>query len=143
MKRIKEKLNKGFLIIPVEIVTKTTVKGRPFSLIEKSLYSYLLCWKKNKGLVFPSTRRICTDLGIGSRASLAKYLNKLEEKDLIVTTREKGKANKYTLLDLKDELSKPVKVSSMVSGTNADPNRKPSSPQNTNYDIIEEDRSLF
>jgi len=123
MTGVKENLNKGFLIIPVEILTKTTVKGKPFSLIEKSLYSYLRTWKIRKGNVFPSTRRICTDLGIGSRASLSKYLKKLEDKGLITVIRKAGKSNTYTLMDFDEVSSTFVKESSMISGTNSDPTR--------------------
>lgn len=115
--KIKEELDKGFLIIPVEVLTTCKVSSKPFSFAEKCIYSYLLHWSNNSDKVFPSTRKICMDLGIGSRNSLSKYIGKLEEKGLVSIIKEKGKSSLYTVLPLPQDNKKPLEVS-ITRGTN-------------------------
>ena len=89
---MKEKKEKGFLIIPKEILTLTKVNDKPFSFAEKSVYSYLLHWSHSKDAVFPSMKRMCLDLGVGSRTSMTKYINKLEGMGLLEIKKIKGKS---------------------------------------------------
>lgn len=94
-----QKYSDGFLIIPKEILTASKYKGKPLGFPEKCVYSYLLSWSLSSDKVFPSTSRMCQDLGIGSRTSISKYLSKLEELDLIVIHTTKGKSSTYEVLN--------------------------------------------
>lgn len=111
-------LDKGFLIIPVEILTATKYNGVLFGFSEKALYSYLLHWSKSKDKVFPSMARICKDLGIGSRTSVTKYIGKLEKMKLIEVLKTKGKSSQYTVLPFGEAVCTKPKESSLISGTN-------------------------
>lgn len=94
-----QKYSDGFLIIPKEILTASKYKGKPLGFAEKCVYSYLLSWSLSCDKVFPSTSRMCQDLGIGSRTSISKYLSKLEELNLIVIHNTKGKSSTYEVLN--------------------------------------------
>ena len=112
------KQEKGFLLIPKEILTTVKYKGTLLSFPEKAVYSYLLHWSTSKEKVFPSMSRMCSDLGVGSRASMTKYLSKLEGLDLLSIERVKGKSSNYTVLPFgEDNASKPNK-DSLDRGTN-------------------------
>lgn len=114
----KEKLTEGFLIIPQEVLTLTKVNGENFSFAEKAVYSYLLHWTKSVDSVFPSTTKICKELGIGSRTSLSKYLSKLELLNLLVIEKRKGKSSIYTVLGFDGKILSTPKEDSLVRGTN-------------------------
>lgn len=115
---MKEKLENGFLIVPKEILTLTKVNNKPFGFAEKNVYSYLLQWSKTSEKVFPSMKKMCLDLGVGSRTSMTKYLSKLEDVGLLRITKVKGKSSHYVVLDLEGKnLSKP-KEASLIRGTN-------------------------
>lgn len=119
-----QQLEKGFLQIPVDILTTTKINGKLFGFSEKAVYSYLLSWSKSKDKVFPSTRFICENLGIGSRNSLTKYLNKLVDHRLLIITKTKGKSSEYTVLGLDGSVLCKPKTESLIRGTNQDVSRK-------------------
>ncbi len=119
-----QKLEKGFLQIPKDVLTLTKVNGKPFGFAEKSVYSYLLTWSKNKEEVFPSMKRMCTDLGVGSRTSMIKYVKKLELMNLLDVVRAEGKASRYYILGLDGKEVSFPKETSLVQGTNSDIKRE-------------------
>lgn len=114
---MKDNLETGFLLIPKEILTTSKVKGKLFSFPMKCLYSYLLHWSKDNKTVYPSAQRICNDLGIGSRVSLKKYINKLEEVGLLSVERKVGMSSTYSVMPFSEDSCKPKKET-LVSGTN-------------------------
>jgi hypothetical protein len=115
---LKQKLENGFLQIPKEILTLTKINNKPFSFAEKVVYSYLLGWSKSKGKVFPSMKKMCLDLGIGSRTSMIKYLNKLEDAALLRITKVKGRSSTYEVLSLDGKILCKPKKDSLIRGTN-------------------------
>lgn len=111
-------LEKGFLQIPQEVLTATKVKSIVFSFADKCVYSYLLHWSKGNDKVYPSMRRMCEDLGIGSRVSLKKYLDKLESLNLLRIDKTKGKSSTYFILPFGlDNVTKPS-TKTLTGGTN-------------------------
>lgn len=118
-------LDKGFLLIPVEILTSTKYNGVLFGFSEKALYSYLLHWSKSKDTIFPSMARICRDLGIGSRTSVTKYIAKLEKMRLLEVLKIKGKSSQYTVLPFGEVVCDKPKDSSLISGTNEERRNSP------------------
>ena len=121
---MKEKLEDGFLLIPKEVLTLTKINSKPFGFAEKAVYSYLLQWSKTSEKVFPSMRKMCLDLGVGSRTSMTKYINKLEECELLCITKFKGKSSQYDVLGLDGKVLTLPKEPSIVKGTNQDLTRK-------------------
>ncbi|MCP4989207.1 MAG: hypothetical protein GY928_25060 [Colwellia sp.] len=119
-----QKLESGFLQIPKDVLTLTKVNSKPFGFAEKSVYSYLLTWSKNKEEVFPSMKRMCTDLGVGSRTSMIKYVKKLELMNLLDVVRTEGKASRYYILGLDGKEVSFPKESSLMQGTNSDTRRE-------------------
>jgi DNA-binding transcriptional regulator YhcF (GntR family) len=111
-------LTNGFLIIPQEILTTAKYNGIPLGFAEKCVYAYLLNWSINKEHVFPSVRKMCIDLGVGSRNSIMKYLNKLEELNLLSIEKTKGKSSNYTVLPFNKEVKVTPKEDTLISGTN-------------------------
>jgi len=118
-----QQLEKGFLQIPVDVLTTTKINGKLFGFAEKAVYSYLLNWSKSKDKVFPSTRFMCEKLGIGSRNSLTKYLDKLVCHNLLTINKTKGKSSEYTVLGLDGATLDKPKRESLVRGTNQDVSR--------------------
>lgn len=115
---MKTKLENGFLLIPKEILILTKINNKPFSFAEKAVYSYLLQWSSTSEEVFPSMKRMCVELGVGSRVSVAKYLEKLEHAGLLTIVKQKGKPSLYKVLSLEGKVLTNPKEKTLVSGTN-------------------------
>lgn len=107
-------LTNGFLIIPQEILTTAKYNGIPLGFAEKCVYAYLLNWSINKEHVFPSVRKMCIDLGVGSRNSVMKYLGKLEELNLLVIEKTKGKSSNYTVLPFNKDVKMTPKEDTLT-----------------------------
>ena len=95
----RKDLTEGFHAIPNKIMKISKYQGKPFGFSEKCTYCYLLSWSYSKDKIFPSMSKMCQDLGVASRTSMKKYLDKLEGMGLILVEREKGKSSSYQVVD--------------------------------------------
>ena len=128
----------GFVLVPKEVVTIVKLEGKPFTFADKMVYSYLLNWQNNNAKVYPSMTRMCEDLGVASRTSMTKYLNKLEALGLLEVTKVKGKSSTYKVLPLQGDTQKPNK-DSLIRGTNIEKDtQKPSEQEPHSTDSYQE-----
>lgn len=95
----RKDLSDGFHAIPNKVMKISKYQGKPFGFSEKCTYCYLLSWSYSSDKIFPSMSKMCQDLGIASRTSMKKYLDKLEGLGLILVEREKGKSSRYQVVD--------------------------------------------
>lgn len=105
-------------MIPVDILIINKYKGIYLNYGDKVFYSYLYNWSQNKDQVFPSIRRMCKDLGAGSRNTAKKHLDKLEKIGLLSIKKTKGKASIYTVTPINEELTAGLNEESFDKGTN-------------------------
>lgn len=70
------------------LISKAIMQDNELSIQAKGLYAYICSFSGKGNGVFPSRKKICTDLNI-SNDSLSKYVKELTDKQYIIVTQNK------------------------------------------------------
>lgn len=76
--------------------------------MEKLIYMILARYADNSGRCFPSLDKMKEITGIKDYRTIVKYINKLEEKELLTIEKRKGKSNVYCLKNVNEVPTKNV-----------------------------------
>lgn len=83
----------------VQRIKTIPVKGKmkKFTLVDKSVYSYLWSWVESSGKVFPSLSRIGNDLGTPKR-TIQRAIDTLVEMGIVTKHQRRDTSNEYEVI---------------------------------------------